>query len=197
MTTRKRSSAFWWLVGGISFATLAVPATASAQVVEVRTGYPEERSLYPIEVEPHFSFGAENVYGNTGFGGGVRLGVPFVAGHLGSVPQNLALSFGGDLLHYDNCYFGDFCSANYLMVPVALQWNVFVAHRVSLFAEGGLFVYKGWFDECGPGNPGCSAPSDFGVLPTLALGARIHLGRDVSLTARLGYPTTTIGVSFM
>jgi hypothetical protein len=108
------------------------------------------------------------------------------------------VSFGGDILHYDNCYYGSYCSANYLIAPVALQWNVFVARSVSLFAEGGAFVYKGWFDQCGPGDgPGCSAPSDFGLLPTLALGARFHLGHDVSLTARLGYPTTTIGVSFM
>lgn len=180
-------------------AIVAAPLLVStpAQAQEGRYDYYEGRALYPIEVEPHFTFGAENVYGNTGFGGGVRLGIPIVAGHLGQVPQNLAISFGGDILHYDNCYFGDFCSANYLQVPVALQWNVFVARPVSLFVEGGVFAYKGWFDECGPNNPGCSAPSDFGVLPTLAIGGRVHIGRNAAFTLRVGYPTTTLGVSFM
>lgn len=146
-------------------------------------------------MEPHFTFGPENVYGASGFGAGLRLGIPVVDGHLGSVPDNLALSLGGDVVHYDNCY-GPNCGANYLMVPVAAQWNIFVARPVSLFFEGGAYLYKGWFTDCGPGQ-GCSSPPDLGVLPTLAAGIRVHLGGAVALTGRLGYPTTTLGVSFM
>jgi hypothetical protein len=63
--------------------------------------------------------------------------------------------------------------------------------------EGGAFLYKGWFDRCAPGDVGCSPPSDFGLLPTIALGGRVHFSPDVALTLRLGYPTTTLGVSFM
>jgi hypothetical protein len=84
------------------------------------------------------------------------------------------------------------------MLPIAAQWNVFVARRVSLFGEAGAFIYKGFFDGCAPGDgPGCSPPSDFGVLPTLAIGARIHIGDNASFTARIGYPTMTLGVSFL
>jgi hypothetical protein len=188
------------LLTGLSLGAIALPHTAKADEV-VRVEGPiarDEVSLYSLEVEPHFSFGAENVYGTTGFGGGLRLGIPLVAGHLGWTPDNLALSFGGDLIHYDNCYYGDHCSANYFMVPVAAQWNVFVARRVSLFLEGGAFLYKGWFDDCGPTDgPGCSAPPNFGVLPTVAVGGRIHVGRNAAFTLRLGYPTTTLGLSFM
>jgi hypothetical protein len=155
------------------------------------------RADYGLEVEPHFAFGADNVYGTSGFGGGVRLGIPLAVGHIGRAPQNIALTFGGDILHYDNCYYGSYCSANYLVLPAAVQWNVFVARPVSLFLEGGAFLYKGWFDGCEIGDSGCSAPSDFGLLPTFALGGRIHLGDDVALTLRLGYPTTTLGVSFL
>ena len=155
-------------------------------------------SEYPIELEPHFAFGPENVYGSSGFGAGLRVGIPLVVGSLGAVPDNLALSFGGDVLHYDNCFFGDDCGANYLLVPVAAQWNVFVARRVSLFAEGGVYLYKGWFDGCAPGDgPGCSPPSDFGLLPTIAIGGRVHVGPTAALTLRVGYPTTTLGFSFM
>jgi hypothetical protein len=180
--------------------TLAVSSTANADVY-VRVEGPrydaEQASAYSLEVEPHFTFGPGNVYGDTGFGAGLRLGIPLVAGHIGSVPDNLALSFGPDVVHYDNCYYGGYCGANYLMFPVAAQWNLFVARRVSVFGEGGLYAYKGWFTGCGPGDVGCSAPSDFGVLPTLAIGGRIHLGDTAALTLRLGYPTTTLGVSFM
>jgi hypothetical protein len=158
----------------------------------------DEPRLYPLEIEPHFSFGAENVYGATGLGAGLRLSIPLISGYLGRVPDNLAISFGGDFLHYENCYYGNECGANYLMLPVAAQWNIFVARRVSVFGEAGVFVYKGFFNGCGPGDgPGCSPPSDFGVLPTLALGARIHMGDNVSFVARLGYPTITLGVSFL
>jgi hypothetical protein len=181
---------------GVALAAVALPSIASAQR-EVTMEPLREPTAYPIEVEPHFTFGAGDVYGPTGFGAGARLGVPLAVGHLGRVPQNLAISFGGDVLHYDYCYYGEFCSANYLMVPVAAQWNIGVARPLSVFLEGGAFLYKGWFDTCGPGNVGCSAPSDFGLLPTVALGGRIHFSPSAALTLRLGYPTSTIGVSFL
>jgi hypothetical protein len=155
-------------------------------------------ALYPLEIEPHFSFGPENVFGATGIGGGMRLSIPLVYGHIGRLPDNLAISFGGDILHYDNCYFGTNCGANYLILPVAAQWNVYVARRISLFLEGGAFVYKGWFDGCSEiDGPGCNAPSEFGILPTIAIGGRIHLGDNASFIARVGYPTTTLGLSFL
>ncbi len=186
----------------LSLSAITLAGTAHADVVVREEGYAPARyyyeaGFYPVEIEPHFTFGAGDVYGVTGFGGGLRIGVPLVGGHLGRVPDNLALSFGADILHYDNCYFANDCGANYLMVPVAAQWNLFVARRVSVFGEAGAFLYKGWFDECGPDNSGCSAPSDFGVLPTIAVGARFHIGRFSALTLRVGYPTTTLGLSFL
>jgi hypothetical protein len=190
-----------FLFAGLVGAAFLTPTLADADVVVVGTEHPmrgDDASLYPIEIEPHFTFGPENVYGSAGFGGGLRVGIPLVAGHLGRVPDNLAISFGGDILHYDNCYYTGYCGANYLMVPVAAQWNIFVARRVSIFGEGGAFLYKGWFDGCRPGDgPGCTAPSDFGVLPTLAVGLRVHMGPAAAFTLRVGYPTTTLGVSFL
>lgn len=179
---------------------IAVPSSARADVyvhVEGPPFEPAQASDYSLEVEPHFTFGPANVYGDTGFGAGVRLGIPLATGHIGSVPDNIALSLGPDVVHYDNCFYSGYCGANYLMFPVAAQWNLFVARRVSVFGEGGLYLYKGWFTGCAPGDVGCSAPSDFGVLPTLAIGGRIQLGETAALTLRLGYPTTTLGVSFM
>jgi hypothetical protein len=199
MTTITSRSFRRGLLGSLSVAALlaAVPAGAQQQG-ETPAGPREEFRMYPIEIEPHFTFGAENVYGNSGFGAGLRLGIPVLSGSVGRLPDNLAISFGGDILHYDNCYYTGYCGANYLMLPIAAQWNVFVARRVSLFAEGGAFIYKGFFNDCGPGDgPGCSPPSDFGVLPTVAIGGRIHMGDNVSFTARIGYPTITFGLSFL
>jgi hypothetical protein len=184
------------LTGFTLVAMLATPALARADGEVTMEGL-HEPTAYPFEIEPHLTFGADNVYGARGFGAGLRVGIPVAVGHLGRLPQNLAVSFGGDILQYDSCYYGNYCSATYLAVPVALQWNVAVARPVSLFLEGGAFVYKGWFNHCGAGDVNCDAPPDFGVLPTVAIGGRVHLGENVALTLRVGYPTTTLGVSFL
>jgi hypothetical protein len=202
MTIRRTHKPFRsFLIAGAAIAVLSGSAIARADVVltaEKPAPPAEEAGVYPLEIEPHLTFGPENVYGVSGFGAGLRLGVPVAFGHLGSVPQNLAISFGADVLHYDNCFYRGDCGANYLVVPVAAQWNVFVARPVSVFGEGGVYLYKGWFAGCGPGDgPGCSPPPDLGLLPTVAVGARFHLGPSAALTLRLGYPTTTLGVSFL
>jgi hypothetical protein len=197
-TTSKRHR---FLIAALVLAAGVTPAVAKADVVVRAEGLEPPRdyvSDYPVEIEPHFTFGPENVYGASGFGAGLRVGIPLMVGRLGSLSDNLAISFGGDVLHYDNCFFGNDCGANYLMLPVAAQVNLFVLRSVSLFAEGGAFLYKGWFDGCRiEDGPGCTAPSDLGVLPTLAIGGRIHLGQFTAVTLRLGYPTTTIGLSFL
>jgi hypothetical protein len=106
-------------VASLIFAALSVPALASAAEEPSRR---TEIAADPVEIDGHFTFGPENVYGETGFGAGLRLGVPLVT---------------------------------------------------------------------------CSAPSDFGILPTVAIGARGHVSEDVAITARIGYPTMTLGLSFM
>jgi hypothetical protein len=172
-------------------------SSASAQERYVRVSA-DSTARYPVEIEAHAAFGTENVYGNTGFGAGLRVSIPLVAGWLGgNVSDNLAISFGGDILNYQNCYYADRCGANYLMLPVAAQWNVFFGRRFSLFGEAGGFLYRGFFDGCNAGDAGCNAPDNFGILPTFALGARVRLAPNVALLARLGYPTSTLGVSFL
>jgi hypothetical protein len=195
MTTHRRILALLLGVAPLS-AALLIPTAASAQQRYYRVDN-LEAARYPVEVDIHGSLGADNVYGNLGEGAGVRVSIPLVAGWLGrGVSDNLAISFGGELLNYQNCYFDGRCGANYLMVPVAAQWNIFFGRRVSLFGEGGVFLYKGFFDGCGPGVD-CAAPSDFGVLPTFALGLRVRLSPYVALVGRLGYPVSTLGISFL
>jgi hypothetical protein len=183
---------------GAASALFLVSAPASAQQVVVRERVAGEPSAYLLEIEPHFTFGAENVYGNTGYGAGLRAGVPFVPSLLTNVPDNLAFSLGADFLHYENCFFPDRCGANYLDFIGAVQWNIFVLPRLSVFAEGGAFVYAGFFTGCSAADgPDCANPSRTGVLPTLAVGGRLHFADHAALALRLGYPSMTLGLSFL
>jgi hypothetical protein len=192
-----------WLLGSIALAVAAAPGGARAQGpgdAPTPAGRPpRDPSAYPVELEPHFAFATGGIYrGASGFGAGLRLSIPFVRGLLRGVPNDLALTLGADLLRYGDCYYGAECGANYLMVPAGAQWNVFVGRRLSMFAEGGVVVFRGFFEGCSPADgPSCSSPSDFGVLPMVAAGVRVHVGDDVSFTARLGYPTFTVGISFL
>jgi hypothetical protein len=182
---------------GVAVAPNAAQAEERIERVEV-VGGPLDVARYPIEIEAHAAFGAYNVYGNSGVGGGLRLLIPVVAGRLGrGASDNLAIGFGGDVLNDGNCYAHGLCDANYLMFPVAAQWNVFLGPRVSVFGEGGIYPYKGFFDGCNTSPAGCGAPPDFGVLPTFAAGLRVRMARNVALLARAGYPTSTLGVSWL
>src|ERR1700689_5434333 len=107
------------VMAAASVAALTMTSTVQAQPEERVVIVDAEPSAYPIEIEPHFTFGPDNVYGNSGVGAGLRVSIPVVSSLLVNVPDNLAVSFGGDLIHYDNCYFGSECGANYLLLPVA------------------------------------------------------------------------------
>jgi hypothetical protein len=71
MKTTTLQSSFVTLTAALSAGVVVTPATARADV-DARMDTLRERKAYAIEVEPHFTFGAENVYGNTGFGAGAR-----------------------------------------------------------------------------------------------------------------------------
>jgi hypothetical protein len=187
-------------LAGPAYAQSANPQETNPQEGRKVESPRDPRVAYPVELEPHVSFGASDFHHSVGFGAGLRLGVPIARGYLGRAPQNIALGVGGDFLHFDNCYYGANCDnayvANYIFVPATVQWNVAVARPLTLFLEGGAFFYKGWVDHCAPNTAECNTP-DPGVLPTVAVGGRVHVTDDIALTLRLGYPTSTIGVSFM
>ena len=71
--------------------TLAIPSPARAaeEVVVVNT---RERTLYPVEVEPHSCSAPRTWYGTAGLGGGIRVSIPFAFGHVGRVPDNVGIS---------------------------------------------------------------------------------------------------------
>jgi hypothetical protein len=159
---------------------------------------PGNHPAYDVEIEPHMVLDWTNdFYGSAGFGIGARFGIPIVSnGFVPTINNSVAISFGFDWLHYAGCYYRGDCTADYFDFPVTMQWNFYVSEHWSVFGEPGLFIYHGFIDNrCD--IAGCiGGPQETGVLPAFFVGARYHFNDTVSLTMRLGYPTTSIGVSF-
>jgi hypothetical protein len=191
---------------GLAVVLGATLANAGDQTIRTPGDHPH----YAIEVEPHglFGFGGLGAWGGFGFGAGLRLSIPVMQnGFIPKINNSVAITFGGDFLHYENCYstiygLGYGCAANYLYFPVALQWNFFVAQKWSVMAELGAAPYYGFFDNyCDNLNQQqrlfCTSPSHFSVTPWFNAGGRYHFNEHVALTLRIGWPTFSVGVSFM
>ncbi len=165
---------------------------------------PGDHPQYVVELEPHGDLGLGFRYGGAGIGVGFRASIVIVKnGFIPKLNNSVAVSFGGDFLHYGGCYFSNVdCNANYLFFPVALQWNFFVAQHWSVFGEPGIVPFYGFYDDyCNVTFNGknrvCSDPSHFSVTPGFYVGGRYHFNENVALTMRIGYPTFSVGVSFM
>jgi hypothetical protein len=114
-----------------------------------------------------------------------------------SINNSVAISFGLDLLHYDGCWFPGNCSANYIHIPVVMQWNFYVAQRWSVFGEPGLVIFHGFIDDCPGTIKNCpNGPRETSVEPALYLGGRYHINDKLSLTMRVGFPSISFGLSF-
>jgi hypothetical protein len=157
--------------------TLALtPTLALAQSTIKRPG---DHPKYVVEVEPHALFGIKKFgpFDDHAFGAGIRLSFPIVQnGFVKSINNSVAITFGGDIL---------FSKDRALIFPVAMQWNFFVHNHWSVFGEPGFAVSHELDGKK-------TLPH-----PVLWAGARYHFTEHVTLTMRVGYPTFSIGVSFM
>lgn len=199
------------LAVGLSGLSLSFDAMARSTIRE-----PGSHPMYQVELEPHVLAGPFDPPGaptGEGLGLGLRLTIPVVEN--GFIPQlnnSIAVSFGLDWLHYwgEDLTVGS-CSrwepgpggtsictevggelggpSNYLMVPVAMQWNFWLAEQFSAFGEPGLALYweEGRYQSHG----------EFGVTPLLQIGGRWHFMPRSTLTLRLGYPALSLGVSML
>ncbi len=193
----------WHYSIALSLALAAVPSLANADST-IKT--PGDHPHYSVEIEPHGLLGWGVLgWGGFGFGAGVRASIPLMDnGPIPKINNTPAISFGVDFLHYNNCYFdnGFGCGANYLYFPIAFQWNFYVAKRWSVMAEPGIAPYYGFFDDTycydANGQRFCrNGPTHFSVTPWFTVGGRFHFNEHVALTMRVGFPTFSIGVSFM
>ncbi len=195
-----------------SLAAIALPiaivlgagrARADTSVIKNPGDHPD----YKVEVEPHVALGWGHLYRGNGFGVGGRIGIPIVQnGFVKSINNSVAISFGLDWIRYGGCYYFDErdrfeygCGASYFTFPATMQWNFWLTTHWSVFFEPGLYVFHGLYDDyCeGRGNRNCRYPTRTGVDPALFLGGRFHFNETIALTMRIGYPTASVGVSFL
>jgi hypothetical protein len=190
------------------FVALARFALLAAVVLLPRTAraddtikHPGDHPAYSFEVEPHVLLGWDGIYGNDGFGAGVRFAIPILDnGFVPNINNSVAIGFGIDLLHSPGCWYNGDCSANYIHVPVVLQWNFYVAKRWSVFGEPGLFFFHGFLSGCpnNPNNVHCPGePRVTSVDPAIYVGGRYYINDKMTLTLRAGFPTVSVGLSFM
>jgi hypothetical protein len=187
-------------------ASVAYPAAAQSTI-----RIPGERSAYHVELEPHLVaglFGPPGGGTGAGLGAGARASFEIVPdGFLPTVNDSVAIGVGIDFGHYAGGGIAgpgsctrftpgpggtNVCvevsqpgaSSNYAFLPVVMQWNFWLTRDWSVFGEPGLTFY--WFDLKHPG-----------LAPVLELGGRYRLSDTMTLTLRVGYPTFSIGVSFL
>lgn len=194
----------------LALAALFSPGGAQASDVIIR--YERVPIGYAFELEPHLVLGSAPP--GPGYGAGAGLGVrgSFVVapeGFIRGVNDSVAVGFGLDLGRYygslafngyrDQCLHFEpgpngtsICTDvtsnggtyNYLFVPAVMQWNFWFTDRLSAFGEPGINLFF-------LGNHG------FGVGPALYIGGRFRVADRITITARLGYPTVGVGVSFL
>jgi hypothetical protein len=199
---------------GLALAVAAVaclaPGVARASDVIIRYG--RVPIGYTAEVEPHLVFGSSPPGPGYGSGAGIGVRASFVVapeGFIRGVNDSAAIGVGLDLGHYygslafngyrDQCLHFEpgpngtsICTEvtsnggtyNYLFIPAVLQWNFWFTDRLSAFGEPGINLFF-------LGNHG------FGAGPAFYVGGRIRVADRITITARLGYPTIGVGVSFM
>lgn len=170
---------------------------------------PNAHPQYNFEAEPHFAFG---LLDPPGFGAGTGIGLGFRGtvqlldqGFIPKLNDTVGIGFGLDYVRYDGwqgprgvctqtasapggipvCVrTAGYDHVNYFYVPVVMQWNFFLHRQWSVFGEPGLGLH---FED-----------GHAGVDPFIFFaGGRFHFSDRVTLTMRIGYPTFTLGISFL
>lgn len=193
-------------------ASVALAPWSSARAEEViRQG--NATHDYFLEIEPHAAltpFWPPRGSAVVGGGGGAWFAFNLAKkGFLKQVNDSFALAVGVDFLHYmggpavaaecvqwQGTGSSRICvrssssggAANYWYVPIVGQWNFYVVSEFSAFVELGLSGYF-W-------SPHATPHVGFGVVPAASMGGRYQFSNAVSLTFRLAYPYTTVGLSF-
>jgi hypothetical protein len=194
------------LLAATLLSAFSVPAAAQSTIKR-----PGDRPAYVFEAEPHLALG---LFDAPGWGSGTGLGVGFRGtvellknGFIPKLNNSVGIGFGLDYLRYDGWHGprgtceervsgpagvpicrrisgGGYGDVSYFYLPVVLQWNFWLHERWSVFGEPGaaFYVQDGHFKF---------DPFVFYV------GGRFHFTDRIALTMRLGYPTFSLGVSFL
>jgi len=192
-----------YLLLALTLLSLSVSGRAHAQS-SIRV--PGQRPAYAFELEPHLlltPFSAPDEPSGDGYGLGVRGTIEIARdGFIPKLNDSVGIGFGLDWIHYDGLSGRGYCrhfeytaqgvpvcvetsahSSNYIYIPVVMQWNFWLHRQWSVFGEPGLALSH--------------RTGDFGVVPVFMAGGRFHFNDSVALTMRLGYPSFSLGVSFL
>jgi hypothetical protein len=199
-------SAAWFMRLLLVALTMLVLSVAGNVQAQSSIKVPGQRPAYAFELEPHLlltPFSAPDGPTGDGYGLGVR-GTIEVApdGFIPKLNDSVGIGFGLDWIHYDGQGGRGYCrqfeytaqgvpvcvetsahSSNYIYIPVVMQWNFWLHRQWSVFGEPGLALSH--------------RTGDFGVVPVFMAGGRFHFNDSVALTMRLGYPSFSLGVSFL
>lgn len=191
--------------------TVALVFLAPAAFAQSTIKRPGARPQYSFEAEPHLLAGLMDppgFGGGTGWGLGFRGSVELIKnGFIPKLNNSVALGFGVDWLRYDGWNGArGYCERrisgpagvpicvevpggangdiDYFFVPVVMQWNFWLHRQWSVFGEPGIAMYV--------------EDGDVEFTPfVLYAGGRFHFTDRIALTMRLGYPTFSLGVSFL
>lgn len=204
----KRDAPAWTFASAFALGLIASLCARPARA-ESTIRNPGQRTDYHVELEPHglvAPFDAPGPGRGRGFGAGLRVTVPIVKnGFIQRLNNSVGIGFGADwALYTDRDRRGE-CTrfqtgpnatsvcvevdgsgsrSSYLLFPVVMQWNFWLARRWSVFGEPGFFFY--------------TRSGEFGWRPAALFGGgRFHFSQNATLTLRVGYPTLSLGVSFL
>jgi hypothetical protein len=152
----------------VSFVALWAPALRAEENIARDEG---NHPMHLLELEPHGLLAPVFDNGLPGFG--VRATFTLIpTGFIGGVNDSVGLGFGGDW------------TRDTTWVPVVMQWNFWLSPHWSVFGEPGVALRLR--------DDAHDRKADF----TIYGGGRYRFGRAAALTARLGYPAASLGVSF-
>jgi hypothetical protein len=172
--------------------TASLLAASRAKADDLVIKEPNAHPDYKVELEPHgdiilfrYAGAGNDLYRGRGlepeFGAGFRATIELGHGFIPKLNNTFGISFGIDAT---NCRF---CQNNVdfrVFTPVTLQWNFWLTHKWSAFADLGFMLRNdGFFKHVYP---------DFVGM----IGGRYLFNDKVALTMRIGYPFVSVGVSF-
>jgi hypothetical protein len=157
-------------------ALLVVPITAAAEPSLIKQ--PGAHPDYTLELEPHavFGFDPPGKTAGKGFGPGFRGTFEIIDnGFIQSINNTVGIGFGLDWFAFSD-------GKTSLWAPLVMQWNFWLTRSWSVFGEPGAGIYLG---------------NATGVRPAFYGGGRFHFSDALALTIRVGYPTASVGLSFV
>jgi len=176
----------------VCFTAGAAMVVLASQVASAREEpiikQPDQHPDYFAELEVHgvVAYGAGPLalgrYDLIGFGPGFHANFRVLKnGFIPNLNNSVAVGVGAELV-FDTA--GDVR----FVTPIVLQWNFWMTTHWSLLGEPGLaFSFP-------MSTPRGAEPVY--VVPVLAVGARYNFNDHVALVVRVGYPISSVGVSF-